>query len=576
MGTLRKGLSLLLSLMLVCSVAWGADTKAKRVRTNTGSFDGHLGVGDTTVQKSLDTLDDIVAGGDDVSIDGAGVTNPDFVSTGDVDFTDTANTITGDINVIGGNTLIVSANSIYTTIGLAMGSAAAGDTILVVEGVYDEAVVFSQNLLTLKAFGSIKNTSITQATGTVVSFGTKAGCVLDGFSVNLSAADNADDLAIYSNNEDATVYNYVKNCNITADTAGGAIALMAVEVDDGNFRMENTDVNIEQSNDHACYAFDIRGAHTHIFDNVRLTMVHNPGAAKGGRGLHSDGTIAYFRNCTVNITGNWTLAGAVYAIYGAAGTTYEENNTVSIVSSSTGTATALYTNDTTSYVTGNTVHAHVVGDDAVWGAFAGGTDAYVAGNNVSGDGVLVDGVTNLYRGGNVVNGTLNADTITEGGNAVYSSGETPSGELGGTYANITVDSGIHDDEYVELEDPHLSAATIIDPDVVQAVIDAVTILPIEAEMYPNGITITDCGIKTAESTTFSVVFEEWTAPGTHAHDLETVATANTLEAEDDATIGDGSGGSAGDCDVGSIIKVDLPETDTDELSVWIVYTINQS
>ena len=39
-------------------------------------------------------------------------------------------------------------------------------------------------------------------------------------------------------------------------------------------------------------------------------------------------------------------------------------------------------------------------------------------------------------------GTLEADALTEGGNAVYSSGETPSGELGGTYANITIDDSV--------------------------------------------------------------------------------------------------------------------------------------
>ena len=39
-------------------------------------------------------------------------------------------------------------------------------------------------------------------------------------------------------------------------------------------------------------------------------------------------------------------------------------------------------------------------------------------------------------------GTLEGDVITEGGNAVYSSGETPSGELGGTYANITIDDSV--------------------------------------------------------------------------------------------------------------------------------------
>ena len=37
-------------------------------------------------------------GGDSVSIDGAGVTDPDFVSSGDIDFVDTSNTITANIN----------------------------------------------------------------------------------------------------------------------------------------------------------------------------------------------------------------------------------------------------------------------------------------------------------------------------------------------------------------------------------------------------------------------------------------------------------------------------------------------
>ena len=36
--------------------------------------------------------------GDAVSIDGVGVTNPDFVSTGDIDFVDTANTVTANLN----------------------------------------------------------------------------------------------------------------------------------------------------------------------------------------------------------------------------------------------------------------------------------------------------------------------------------------------------------------------------------------------------------------------------------------------------------------------------------------------
>ena len=56
-------------------------------------------------------------------------------------------------------------------------------------------------------------------------------------------------------------------------------------------------------------------------------------------------------------------------------------------------------------------------------------------------------------------GTVEGATITEGGNAVYNSTETPSGELGGTYANITVDSSIHDDEYIELGDSFVGDVT---------------------------------------------------------------------------------------------------------------------
>lgn len=38
------------------------------------------------------------SGGDSVSIDGVGVTDPDFVSSGDIDFVDTSNTITANLN----------------------------------------------------------------------------------------------------------------------------------------------------------------------------------------------------------------------------------------------------------------------------------------------------------------------------------------------------------------------------------------------------------------------------------------------------------------------------------------------
>lgn len=56
-------------------------------------------------------------------------------------------------------------------------------------------------------------------------------------------------------------------------------------------------------------------------------------------------------------------------------------------------------------------------------------------------------------------GTVEAPTITEGGNAVYNSTETPGGVLGGTWASPTIDAnGIDSDHYTagSIDEPHLN------------------------------------------------------------------------------------------------------------------------
>lgn len=112
-------------------------------------------------------------------------------------------------------------------------------------------------------------------------------------------------------------------------------------------------------------------------------------------------------------------------------------------------------------------------------------------------------------------------------------------------------------------------ATIIEPEKVQAIIDAVSILSVESSWAPFGITLVKVGIKTNASSSYSVNFEEWTSPtdGSPAT-IETVATSSTTEAEDDGTLTDAS------IAAGSIIKIDLPTTDIAELTVWVVYRIN--
>ncbi len=191
--------------------------------------------------------------------------------------------------------------------------------------------------------------------------------------------------------------------------------------------------------------------------------------------------------------------------------------------------------------------------------------------------------------------TVTADDITSANLATLLSDET------GTGANVHADSPTfttaitatdlikdnHPDwgsgagQIDQTDIPHgarlyFFTTTIYDPDTIQGDTDTLMIFPIEAEAFPNGVTFVDLGIKTGGDTSYSVVFEEWTDPQTHANDLETVATSTSDEAEDDGTIGNGSGGNPGDCDAGSILKIDLPATDITELEVWGTFKINDS
>lgn len=74
---------------------------------------------------------------------------------------------------------------------------------------------------------------------------------------------------------------------------------------------------------------------------------------------------------------------------------------------------------------------------------------FVAGADLDGGNVGLESDGDLTYTPNT--GTLSATALTEGANAVYNSSETPGGELGGTWASPTVDSGIHDDEYQGLD-----------------------------------------------------------------------------------------------------------------------------
>lgn len=115
---------------------------------------------------------------------------------------------------------------------------------------------------------------------------------------------------------------------------------------------------------------------------------------------------------------------------------------------------------------------------------------------------------------------------------------------------------------------HFFSFTILKPNVTQGVTDVVTVFPIKAGAYLNGITLIRVGIETKPTSSYSVNFERWASPTDPAPDtIATVATVTGTLAETDTL-------SVTSIPVGSRIMVDLPVTDIKELVVWGDFTID--
>jgi len=140
---------------------------------------------------------------------------------------------------IAGTVRYVGPSCTYTTIQSALTACVAGDTVLVMPGTYTEAITFAVDNVTLKAVGDYTNTIITQASAQVVSFSTMSGCVVEGFTVSVTAADGTTDYVIYSNNDDATAYNYVKNCKVTFASSVALYPLVGIYINDGNMELRD-------------------------------------------------------------------------------------------------------------------------------------------------------------------------------------------------------------------------------------------------------------------------------------------------------------------------------------------------
>ena len=307
------------------------------------------------------------------------------------------------------NILLVCPTSEYTTIEEAMNAADAWDTILVAEGTYNEAVTFSQNNITLRSFGSAENTIITQGAGTTISFSTKYGCTLEGFTVSLSAATSTNDEVIYSNNNSATAYNTVKNCIIEVSNKGSeTFGLYGINIDDGNFKLLNNRITITQSNESAVYSIWNTATHISEYRNNTLTIDQQSTGTHMVSGFHHNagaGSIMYCIGNIETITSTHTGAGVGYAIYADAEDNYVKENIISAVTTGTGLMYGLYSGaGATVRYTSNTVHVTTSDSDGQWAAFGAGT-SYATGNIATGDGVMGTGGT-IYEGINQINGTV--------------------------------------------------------------------------------------------------------------------------------------------------------------------------
>ena len=223
----------------------------------------------------------------------------------------------GDITMktLSGNVLYVGPGCTYTTITLAMAAASAGDTILVAEGTYSEAVTFTQDNITLKAIGSKANTTITQTNVTgngVVDFSTKSGCVLDGFTVSATAQTTTTKSTIYSNNNDASDYNYILNCDVFT-TSSVNIVIPGTYIDDGNFEAVNcTFSSTNSASSHGyCHATQVVAAgHTAKFKNCKFISNGSSTGTNDVSGMWAGGsTKILFRDCDFEISSACTTTG---------------------------------------------------------------------------------------------------------------------------------------------------------------------------------------------------------------------------------------------------------------------------
>ncbi|MFQ5469965.1 MAG: hypothetical protein ACE5EH_06600 [Gammaproteobacteria bacterium] len=110
--------------------------------------------------------------------------------------------------------------------------------------------------------------------------------------------------------------------------------------------------------------------------------------------------------------------------------------------------------------------------------------------------------------------------------------------------------------------------TLVEPDQVQTVSDAVPFFAVDAYNFPNGITITAIRLATSASSTLAINVEEWTSPTDGAPvTIDAIATSASAEVTE-TTITDAA------VAAGSYVFLDLDTTNVNWAKVTVWYYVN--